>query len=85
MILEYFSLGKGPFTELYERLEKFLLFYFRIITSYLKMSGIPCHKLTIKFTIKMSGMPCHKLTIKFTIKMSGMPCHKLTIKFTIKI
>jgi hypothetical protein len=45
MILEYFSLGKGPFTELCERLEKFLLFYFRIITSYLKMSGMPCHKI----------------------------------------
>jgi hypothetical protein len=51
----------------------------------IKMSGMPCHKLTIKFTIKMSGMPCHKLTIKFTINMSGMPCHKLTIKFTIKM
>jgi hypothetical protein len=44
-ILEYFSLGKGPFTEPWGRLEKFLPFYFRIITSYSKMSNI------IKITI----------------------------------
>ena len=37
MILEYFSLGKGP----WGRLEKFLSYYFRIIISYLKMSGMP--------------------------------------------
>jgi len=41
MILEYFSLEKGPFTEHWGRLKKFLHFYFRIITSYLKMSGMP--------------------------------------------
>ena len=42
MILEYFSLGKGPFTGTWGRLEKFLPFDFRIITSYMKMSGMPC-------------------------------------------
>ena len=36
MILEYFSLEKGPFTRPWGRLEKFLAFYFIIITSYLK-------------------------------------------------
>jgi hypothetical protein len=41
MILEYFSLGKGLFTGHWGRLEKFLPFYFRIITSYLIMSGMP--------------------------------------------
>jgi hypothetical protein len=42
MILEYFLLGKGPvITGLWGRLEKFLPLYFRIITSYLKMSGMP--------------------------------------------
>jgi len=43
MIIEYFSLGRGPFTRPWERLEKFLLFYFRIINSYLKISGMPCN------------------------------------------
>ena len=42
MILEYFSLGKGSITGPWERLEKFLPFYYRIITSYLKMSGMSC-------------------------------------------
>jgi hypothetical protein len=41
MILEYFSLGKGPFTGPWGRLEKYLPFYFRTMTSYLKMSGMP--------------------------------------------
>jgi len=41
MILEYFSLEKGPFTGPWGRLEKFLPFYFIIITSYLKMNGMP--------------------------------------------
>jgi hypothetical protein len=40
MILEYFSLVKGPFTGPWGRLENFLPFYFRIITSSLKMSGM---------------------------------------------
>jgi hypothetical protein len=42
MILEYFSLGKGSITGPWERLEKFLPFYYRIITSYLKMNGMSC-------------------------------------------
>jgi hypothetical protein len=37
MILEYFSLGKGPLTGPWGRLEKFMPFYFRIIASYWKM------------------------------------------------
>jgi len=41
MILEYFSLEKGPFTRPLGRLEKFLPFYFWIITSNLKISGMP--------------------------------------------
>jgi hypothetical protein len=41
MILEYISLGKGLFTGHWGRLEKFLPFYFRFITSYLQMSGMP--------------------------------------------
>jgi hypothetical protein len=44
MILEYFSLGKGSFTKPWGRLEQFLPFCFRIITSYLKMSGMPCNR-----------------------------------------
>jgi hypothetical protein len=41
MILKYFSLGKHPYTGPWGRLEKFLSFFFRIITSYLKMNGMP--------------------------------------------
>jgi hypothetical protein len=42
MILKYISLGKGLLTSPWGRLEKFLPFYFMIITSYLKVSGMPC-------------------------------------------
>jgi hypothetical protein len=41
MILEYFSFEKGPFIGLWGRLEKFLPFHFRIITSYLKKVEFP--------------------------------------------
>ena len=44
MILEYISLGKSPFTGPWGRLEKFQAFYFRVITSDLKMSGMPWNK-----------------------------------------
>jgi len=42
MILEYFSLEKGPFIRPLGRLGKILSFYFRIITSFLKMNVMPC-------------------------------------------
>jgi hypothetical protein len=40
MILKYFSLRKCPFTRPWGRLDKFLPFYFRMITFYLKMREI---------------------------------------------
>jgi hypothetical protein len=40
LLIEYFSLGKGPFTRPWGKQEKFMPFYFRIITSYMKMGGM---------------------------------------------
>jgi len=63
MILEYFSLGKGYFTKPWGRLEKCASFYFRIITSYLKMSGMLCN-IVWNFTHDFKGheMFCRFLT-----------------------
>jgi hypothetical protein len=41
-------LGKGAFTGPWGKLEKFLPFYCRIITSYMKMSGMPWQQKTTK-------------------------------------
>jgi hypothetical protein len=64
MILEYFSLEKGPFTRPWGRLEKFLAFYFIIITS---PAAVECLDHTHSSLYPSPGYSCSLCPNKFAV------------------
>jgi hypothetical protein len=84
MILEYFSLGKGSFTKPWGRLEQFLPFCFRIITSYLKMSGMPCNREQVINALQVSHFYLFLSLLQINVAFRENECTKIN-KYSIYI